>query len=212
VIRVDLHLHSSASFDCKVEPAAVARRCKSFGLSPVVLTDHDTIEGALELWRDDPESVLVGQEISTTEGELIGLFLESPIPSRVSPEEAVLRVKAQGGLVYLQHPYDLYRRRLSEDAIERLSGRIDIVEVFNGRSDEEANRKADDLCVALGVARGAGSDAHTVGEIGSTYVEMHSFAGAEDFLQKLWQGRIVRRPNRLRLRAEARLRSTIRPR
>jgi predicted metal-dependent phosphoesterase TrpH len=211
VIRVDLHVHSSASFDCEVKPGAVARRCQSLGLAPVCLTDHDTIEGALELWRDDPERVLVGQEISTTEGELIGLFLESPIPSQVSPEEAVLRVKAQGGLVYLQHPYDRYRRRLSEDAIERLSGRIDIVEVFNGRSDEEANRRAEDLCVALGVAPGAGSDAHTVSEIGSAYVEMHPFAGAHDFLQKLQQGRIVRRPNRLRLRAEARLRSAIRP-
>src|SRR5438105_4721096 len=142
LIRVDLHVHSSASYDCRVEPDQVAARCRKLGLSPVFLTDHETVKGALGLWRSDPAAAVVGQEVLTTEGELIGLFLERQVPSRLSPEEAVLHIKAQGGLVYLEHPYDRFRRALSEAAIERIANRVDVVEVHNGRSNAEANRKA----------------------------------------------------------------------
>ena len=107
--------------------------------------------------------------------------------------------------MYLQHPYDPYRRRLREDAIERVADRIDVVEVFNGRADEDANRRAADLCAILGAAPGAGSDAHTLPELGAVYVEMEPFNGPEDFLDRLRRGTIVRRPSRLRLMVEARL-------
>src|SRR5579859_4921974 len=156
-MRIDFHMHSSASFDCKVEPGLVARRCRALGLNPIVLTDHGTISGALELRRNDPEGVIIGQEIATTDGEIIGLFVEEEIPEGLPAEETVLRIKAQGGLVYLQHPYDPLRRNLNEFAIERLRDRIDIVEVFNGRSPSTANEKAADLCEILGAMAGTGS-------------------------------------------------------
>jgi predicted metal-dependent phosphoesterase TrpH len=202
LIRVDLHVHSSASFDCKVEPERVAARCRQLGLSPVFLTDHDTIDGALKL-RAAGVRVVVGEEIATTEGELIGLFLTERIPAGLSSGEAVFRIKEQGGLVYLEHPYDTVRRRLTEEAIEKLADKIDIVEVFNGRSDEQANRPAKDLCETLGAAPGAGSDAHTVDEIGSVYVEIEEFEVASDFLANLRGSRIVRGRSKLRLAAEA---------
>lgn len=194
-MRVDLHMHSSASFDCDEAPAAVARRCRRLGLWPVCLTDHDTIDGAVELARSQPDGVVIGQEITTTEGELIGLFLTAPVAAGLSPDRAVEAIRAQGGLVYLQHPYDRTRRCLSEDAIERLQHEIDIVEVFNGRSSEENNRRAEDLRATLAVPGGAGSDAHALAEIGRAYVEMEPFAGRDDFLVKLRAGRIVRHPN-----------------
>jgi predicted metal-dependent phosphoesterase TrpH len=202
-VRVDLHVHSSASFDCTVEPAQVAATCRRLGLAPVFLTDHDSIDGALRLRGG--ERVVVGQEVMTTEGELIGLFLAEVVPAGLTPKEAADRIKGQGGLVYLEHPYDPFRRHLSEDAIEALSDLIDIVEVFNGRSDEKSNRQAEDLCGALGAAPGAGSDAHSSQELGTVYVEMEDFEGAQDFLVKLRAGNIVQRRAKLLLMVEARL-------
>jgi predicted metal-dependent phosphoesterase TrpH len=202
-VRVDLHVHSSASFDCTVEPAQVAATCRRLGLAPVFLTDHDSIDGALRLRGG--ARVVVGQEVMTTEGELIGLFLAEAVPAGLTPKEAADRIKGQGGLVYLEHPYDPFRRHLSEDAIEALSDLIDIVEVFNGRSDEKSNRQAEDLCGALGAAPGAGSDAHSSQELGTVYVEMEDFDGAQDFLVKLRAGNIVQRRAKLLLMVEARL-------
>jgi len=189
---MDLHLHSSASFDCQVSPLEVARRCSQLGLSPVFLTDHDGIDGARSLVEAGTPAI-VGEEILTSEGELIGLFLKERVPPRLSPEDTVAAIKDQGGLVYLEHPYDTTRRNLREEAIERIADRIDIVEIFNGRSQPEINRRAEELRSTLGVAAGAGSDAHTLREIGSVYIEMEAFDGAHDFLAKLRLGNIVTR-------------------
>ena len=199
-VRVDLHLHSSASFDCRVPPLEVARRCSQLGLSPIFLTDHEGIGGAQSL-PEAGQAVVIGEEILTTEGELIGLFLKNAVPSRLSPEETVAAIKGQGGLVYLEHPYDTGRRNLQEEAIERIAPQIDIVEVFNGRSRPEANRRAEELRSTLGVPAGAGSDAHTLKEIGSVYVEMEAFEGAVDFLAKLGAGKVVTGPKGWRLAA-----------
>jgi predicted metal-dependent phosphoesterase TrpH len=192
---VDLHLHSSASFDCRVAPLEVARRCSELGLSPVFLTDHDGIDGARML-VEAGKTAIVGEEIMTSEGELIGLFLKEAVPARLSPEETVAAIKEQGGLVCLEHPYDTTRRNLREEAIERIAGQIDIVEVFNGRSRPEHNRRAEELRSTLGVPAGAGSDAHTLREIGSVYLEMEAFDGAHDFLAKLRSGNLVTRGKR----------------
>jgi predicted metal-dependent phosphoesterase TrpH len=189
-VWVDLHLHSSASFDCRVAPLEVARRCRQRDLSPIFLTDHDGIDGARSL-VEAGTAAIVGEEVLTTEGELIGLFLKEQVPARLSPEETVAAIKEQGGLVYLEHPYDTTRRNLREEAIERIADRIDIVEIFNGRSQPEINRRAEELRSTLGVAAGAGSDAHTLREIGSVYIEMEAFDGARDFLAKLRTGSIV---------------------
>jgi predicted metal-dependent phosphoesterase TrpH len=195
LIRVDLHLHSSASDDCHVDPEQVAARCRRLGLKPVFLTDHNSIEGARRLQAIGGQRVIVGEEIMTRDGELIGLFLERLVPRGLGALETAREIKDQGGLVYLEHPYDPFRRHLNEGAIEAVADLIDIVEVFNGRSDEKSNRLAEDLRQTLGVAAGAGSDAHSLAELGSVYVEMEDFEGAQDFLIKLRHSRIVKRPN-----------------
>jgi len=201
---VDLHLHSSASFDCRIPPLEIARRCGQLGLSPIFLTDHEGIDGARSLIEAGEPSV-IGQEILTSEGELIGLFLKEPVPSRLSPEATVDAIKGQGGLVYLEHPYDSGRRNLREEAIERIAEQIDIVEVFNGRSQPDINRRAEELRSTLGVPGGAGSDAHTLAEIGRVFVEMEAFDGPHDFLVKLRSGRIVTQPKGWIMAARRRL-------
>jgi len=179
----------------------VAHRCHQLGLSPIFLTDHEGIDGA-QSPLDAREAAVIGQEILTTEGELIGLFLKEPVPGRLSPEKTVDAIKEQGGLVYLEHPYDTGRRNLREEAIERIAGMIDIVEVFNGRSQPEINRRAEELRSTLGVPAGAGSDAHNLREIGTVFVEMEAFDGAHDFLAKLRNGNVVTRGKRWRLAAQ----------
>jgi len=187
-------------------------RCRQLGLSPVFLTDHNSIEGASRLQAIPGQRVVVGEEIMTSGGELIGLFLNRPIPKGLTPIETAREIKDQGGLVYLEHPYDAFRRHLAEDAIEAVVDLIDIVEVFNGRSDEKSNGLAEELRETLGVAAGAGSDAHSLAEVGSVYVEMEDFEGAQDFLVKLRRSKIVKRPNgRFRI-AAARLTGRIRGR
>jgi predicted metal-dependent phosphoesterase TrpH len=136
---------------------------------------------------------VIGEEIMTTEGELIGLFLTDAVPADLTAKEAVDRIKAQGGLVYLEHPYDQFRRHLSEQAIENLADWIDIVEVWNGRSDNQVNQRAMQLCETVGAAPGAGSDAHALNDVGSVYVEMEAFNGAQEFLSKLRRGKIIGR-------------------
>ncbi|MHB8589522.1 MAG: PHP domain-containing protein [Candidatus Dormibacteraceae bacterium] len=212
LIRVDLHVHSSASSDCRSQPERVAARCRHLGLSPVFLTDHDTMAGAARLRAIGGGRVVAGEEVMTDAGELIGLFLERPVQSGLKPRETALEIKGQGGLVYLEHPYDGFRRHLSEAGIETIADLIDIVEVFNGRSDEGANRRAQDLRDILDAAPGAGSDAHSLREIGSVYVEMDDFEGAKDFLAKLRGAKIVKRRRRLLLLAEAKFGNKMRRR
>jgi len=190
-LRVDLHLHTSASFDCSEPPAKVASRCRSLGLDPVFVTDHDSIEGALELQRAGYTRVIVGEEVLTMEGELIGLFLSTPVPAGLSATETASRIHDQGGIVYLQHPYDTRRRALTEAGMEAIAEAVDAVEVFNGRSPAQANRRAQELRDTLGVPAGAGSDAHRTGEIGRAFVEISPFEGPDDFLAKLDEARIV---------------------
>ncbi len=194
-------MHSNASYDCAVPPERMADAARRFGFSPTVLTDHDTIAGALQL-RDAGLPVIIGQEITTEDGELIGLFLEEAVPSALPATETVRAIKEQGGLVYVQHPYDRYRKHLREDALERIARDVDVVEVFNARCDDEANRLAWGLRRTLGAAAGAGSDAHRLEDIGAVYVEMDPFDDAESFLRSLRDARIVERPRRIALRLQ----------
>lgn len=210
MIKVDLHVHTSASADSRSKPEEVASRSWRLGLDPTFLTDHDTTAAAIRLQIISRQRVVVGEEITTTDGELIGLFLKRRVRPGLTARETALEIKHQGGLVYLEHPYDEYRRHLKEGAIEDLSDLIDIVEVYNARSDEKTNRRAEELCEILGAAPGAGSDAHTVRELGSVYVEMEDFDSPETFLANLRGARIVRGRPKLLLMAAAQLRHKIR--
>lgn len=191
-VRVDLHTHTYFSPDsgARLEDiiAAVARR----KLGAIAVTDHNLIDGALRLREIAPFPVIVGEEIMTTDGEIIGLFLEEHIPKLLSPEETVERIKAQGGLVYVPHPFDRVRgSHLRRETLERLVDRIDIIEVINSRVTLPAdNRQADLFAKEHRLCRGAGSDAHLPAELGQAWVELAPFAGAAEFLAHLRAGRV----------------------
>ncbi|MBI2887458.1 MAG: PHP domain-containing protein [Chloroflexi bacterium] len=174
---------------------ALVDRCVRRGISCLAVTDHNTIAGGLAAQQIAPFKVIVGEEIKTDEGELIGLFLKEEVPRGLSPEETVERVHAQGGLVAAPHPYDRFRRsRLRAEALDRLAGQIDITEAFNCRTTLlRDSQRAEAYGRAHGHALGAGSDSHTPIEVGGAYVEMEDFdlRDPQEFLAKLREARIV---------------------
>jgi len=171
---LDLHNHSHHSYDAQIRPADYERAHAAGLVDVVAITDHNTIAGALELRERASFPVIVGQEIDTADGELIGLFLEGPVRAGLPAIETAERIRAQGGLVYLQHPfYRLVRSRMRGAAREELRGRglLDVVEAANGGPfTAGANARALAWARASGLPHTASSDAHEASTIGTCLV------------------------------------------
>ncbi len=189
-MRFDLHIHTHHSRDSLSTPAAIVDAVRRRGLSGVAITDHNSLAGALEVGAVAPFTVIVGEEIRTTEGEIIGLFLSREIPARLSPEETITAIHEQGAIACVPHPFDRWRREaMGRQVLERIADQVDAIEVFNARMlIAQDNALARETALAHGLAMGAGSDAHTPGEIGRAYVEVEAFHDAASFLEALRGG------------------------
>ena len=144
-----------------------------------------------------PFMVIVGEEVTSSGGEITGLFITEPVPRGLSPVETAARIKDQGGLVSIPHPFDRFRRHvITPDALEEVLPHVDIVEAFNARNTfSRDNRRAEALAEAHGLLVSAVSDTHTAVEVGRTYVDIPEFdATAEGLMKALSQGTLVRRP------------------
>ena len=192
IIKADLHLHTKYSLDCQTKLEDIIKRCQEVGLGCIAVADHGTAEGALKMQDMAPFHVIVSEEILTPKGEIMGMFLKETIPSGSSVEETIRQIKAQGGLVCIPHPFDILRRvGLGAKVIEKVIEEVDLIEVFNSRSPFPWNSsKARDFARKYGIPGGAGSDAHTTGEIGNAYVLMPDFNGKDEFLKSLAQGEV----------------------
>jgi len=182
------------SGDSTTTPDELAEAVAESGLDVLCVTDHNAVKGALELAAVLPCRVVVGEELRTHAGELIGLFLRERVPFGVQPEEAARRIREQGGVVYVPHPFDPMRRNLSERALVELTdaGLVDAIEVFNAKTAlSHLNERAATFAADHDLAAGAGSDAHVPEALGAAYVEMPDFDGPADFLTKLRLGRVV---------------------
>ena len=189
MIRIEFHMHTHRSPDSLLTVEEIVRTCQERRLEAVVIADHNTIKGALEL-REYAEGnllVVVAEEIRTPEGEIMGLFLKEEIPAGLSPLETVGRIREQGGLVLIPHPTDRLRRsRLTSRALKEILPQTDIIEVYNSRTIFEAdNHKALALAREYNLAQTAGSDAHLISEIGRSYGEMEAFQDTGGFLENL---------------------------
>jgi len=178
--------------DSDMSVEKVIARCQEVGIGCVAIADHDAVEGGLKMQKIAPFPVIVAEEILTPNGEIMGMFLTERIPSGVSPEEAVRRIKEQGGLVCIPHPYDRARCAALDHGFPRdLLSQVDVIEVFNSRASRFADwDKAKLTAQEYGLLHSAGSDAHTPGEIGNAYVEMPEFKSKEEFCSALTQGEI----------------------
>lgn len=171
---VDLHVHTSASFDSLASPRSVVRTAARRGLTHLAITDHDRIDGALAARAAAPAglTVIVGEEIRTRSGDLVGLFLERPIPPGLPAAEAIAAVREQGGLVGIPHPFDRFRGSLLRDpALLSLAPLVDWVETHNARiMVGDGNARAAAFAGRTCLAGVAVSDAHSTLEIGVAYV------------------------------------------
>ena len=193
MIKADLHIHTYYSIDCLTPLKKIVERCLDLGINCVAVADHNTIVGALKLREMAPFKVIVAEEILTPAGEIMGLFLSERVPHRLSVQETISRIRSQGGLVAIPHPFgrSMPWNTCSLTSAEVLS-QVDIIEVFNSRTPFSASiARAEKLARQYEKPGSAGSDAHTLGEIGRAYVEMPQFDGPANFLKSLAQGRIV---------------------
>lgn len=182
-----------------MRPEDLVKASLRAGLDAIAVTDHHTISGALAVQEVAPFPVIIGAEFRTADGEIIGLFLQDEIPRGQTAKETVKRIKDQGGIVQVPHPFDRFRRKhISYQALLDILPDVDIIEAFNARTTLKSDimrgvefirqhRDAHDI-----LPTGA-TDAHTAFEIGQAYVEMPTFEGREDFLDALRHGQIVGR-------------------
>jgi len=190
LLRADLHLHTCYSPDCRVSLKEILNRCPEVGIDCLAVTDHGTIEGALRAREMATFPVIVGEEVMTLEGEVLGLFLEKCVPSGLTAAQTIELIRGQGGLAGVPHPFDgLYRSCLSRETILALLSQLHFIEAFNARSLFHRNQ-ARDFARSRGLRMSAGSDAHTLGEVGRAYVEMPPFEGPQGFLESLEKGKI----------------------
>lgn len=191
-LRVDMHIHTRVSFDCLSDPDAVVERALDAGLDRLCITDHDEIEAALDLAERYPGRVIPGEEVKTAEGvDVIGLFMSDWVPGGTPARETCELIRAQGGLVYVPHPF-AGGKGGGGRILEEIADLVHAVEGFNARLHDQAlNRRAQEWGRARNLPLGAGSDAHTLREVGRAWVELPPFGmTASSFLAALRCGAI----------------------
>lgn len=195
-IRADLHNHTHFSPDSILSPEQLVEHCLRRGIHCIAVTDHNTVRGGLEASRIVAERqiadlrVIVGEEVRSADGEILGLFLTDDVPRGLSGEETIERIKLQGGIVGVPHPFDHLRSALDYRRMVTLVEQIDFIETLNARIVFRShNRKAQDFALDHGLAGSAASDAHSHWEIGRAYVDMQGFDGPADFVDNLREGK-----------------------
>jgi hypothetical protein len=199
-IKVDLHVHTSHSLCARLSPKQIERAARRLGIAAVAITDHNTMAGAREMQAAVKSlKIICAEEIRTNQGEIIGYFLQKEIPPGLSPQETVARIREQGGLVAVPHPFDRLRSsRLQKPAIEALMGSIDMIEIFNARNMFiEEDRGLLERTLAAGAVPIAASDAHLPIEIGRACMEMEDFTTPQEFLANLRNASIMARKSPL---------------
>jgi hypothetical protein len=192
-IRADLHNHTHFSSDSIMSPQDLLRRAKEAGIDCVAVTDHNTVRGGLSV-RELAANVvvIVGEEVRSSDGELLGLFLSQDIPAGLPAEETIARIKDQGGIVGVPHPFDPFRSALNQVEMSRLASEIDFVEALNSRVMLGVhNKRAMEFARQHDLPVSAASDAHSPRELGRSYVEMAPFTDPSEFLQSLRSGVLV---------------------
>ena len=204
MVRIDLHVHTRHSHDSAAPVDSVLQRCEDSGLGMVAITDHDNIRGGLEA-REKAAGfpVIVGEEIKTAKGDIIGLFLEEAVPPRLSPMETAKRVKDQGGLVGVPHPFDRVRpTAMGLRAIETILPWLDFLEGYNAHTLLQVdNRRGVEFADSHSLPVVACSDSHSALELGRTYTEVpaQELDGTPEGLMRAIRGGVCvgRRPHPL---------------
>lgn len=190
--KVDLHTHSEASPDGGITKAQYIHAVKSGLLDCIAITDHNRLDFAADLYNELGEHIIVGEEIMTTAGEIIGLFLVKHISNGLSPQATIRAIKDQDGLVYIPHPFESVRHGLHPRILEDIIGFIDIFEVYNGRAFIQDHSKQAVVFAKMNhLVKAASSDAHGVLGLGRTYTAMPRIPNRQNILQELKEASLI---------------------
>jgi predicted metal-dependent phosphoesterase TrpH len=183
MVRVELHMHTRASKDSLVPVEKLLSHCRKKGINRIAITDHNVIQGALKAKLLDPDRVIVGEEIATTKGELLGYFMSEWVPPNLEPEDAIQRLQDQDVVISVAHPFDTTRNHhWSEEDLAAITPHLDAIETFNARCFNDApNRQAAAFAKKHNLLETVGSDAHTIWEVGRATLLMADFQDAETF-------------------------------
>lgn len=181
MLRVETHCHTIYSKDSLMRPGKLLHTCEVKGIDRIVVSDHNTTRGAFEARKLDPQRVIVGEEIKTTKGELLGFFLQEEVPPDLSPEETIRLLRDQGAFISVSHPFDQLRSAHWQEAdLLEIAPLLDAIEVFNARCmSPDFNRQASEFAQQHALAGTVGSDAHAPFEIGRALMLLPDFEDAD---------------------------------
>jgi predicted metal-dependent phosphoesterase TrpH len=189
MLKVEFHCHTNASRDSLTRVEDLLKTAHTVGLDRLMITDHNTIKGALEAKRLDPQMVIVSEEILTLEGELLAYFLTDEVPRGLPPEDAIRLLRQQGAFISVPHPFDRRRHGWALDALLRITPLVDAVEVFNSRNQVAwINHQAAAFAQEHNLAGTVGSDAHTLPEVGRSTLKLPFFSNADELRQVIRRG------------------------
>jgi predicted metal-dependent phosphoesterase TrpH len=190
--HLDLHTHSIISYDGGITEARYRRFFEDEKVF-IAITDHNEISFAKNLHSQIGQQVIVGEEILTTDGEIIGLFLVDRIEPGLSANETIARIKQQHGLVYVPHPLEKTRKGISHKTLEAIAGKIDIIEVFNARSREPWLRpKLEQFANSHNIAQASSSDAHSASGFGTSFTNLSQNPTREILVDLLRKGQMAK--------------------
>lgn len=174
-MKIDLHIHTEYSHDGSIKLEDIERMFmgREGIIDAVAITDHNSIEGALKLKNEFRDNIIVGEEIDTGEGQVIGYWLTEPIQTGLGLRKTLETIKRQGGITCVPHPFDrLRKKRIDILKLQYIADGIDMLEVFNSRNlTEDSNLYAREFALKNKLLCTAGSDAHFKREIGNAYIE-----------------------------------------
>jgi predicted metal-dependent phosphoesterase TrpH len=191
-LRVEFHCHTIFSKDGLTTLKGLVDTCHRKGLDRVIVTDHNTIAGALAAHALDPELVIVGEEIMTNRGEILAAFVTEAIPRGLSPQETIRRLREQGAFISVSHPFDSWRSGAwkLEDLLE-IAPLVDAIEVFNARClSANENLQALEFARQHNLPGTAGSDAHATFELGAACLVTPPFTGPDELRSVVGQGKV----------------------
>ena len=191
MISVDFHCHTNVSKDSLTIPDQLIVAARRKKLDRVVVTDHNTIAGALAAHALDSELVIVGEEIKTTRGEILAAVVTEEIPRGLSPQETIKRLRGQGAFISVSHPFDVRSGAWALADLLEIVPLVDAIEVFNSRCMKpDANQLAMEFARQHNLAGTVGSDAHAAFELGNARLELPPFDGPDELRKVIREGKV----------------------
>ena len=191
MISIDFHSHTSVSPDSSTSPEQFLLAARRRGLDRVVVTDHNTIAGALAARLLDPERIIVGEEIKTRRGELLAAFVTEEVPRGLPPQEAIRRLRDQGAFISVSHPFDIRSGAWALADLLEIAPLVDAIEVFNSRCMKpDANSLAASFALQHNLPGTAGSDAHAAFELGRARLLLLPFDGPDGLRAVIREGKV----------------------